>query len=56
MIVRLSLIEKNCFTQNVVRRPASKVQRSQNGGNVGTRCGSDNTWQKLADSFSEGTF
>ena len=43
MIVRLSLVEnKPAFTQNVVRRPASEVRRSYNGGNVGTRCVPEN--------------
>ena len=39
-------------------RPASEVQGSYNGGNMGTNCVPENhkTWQEFADSFSEGMF
>ena len=34
--------EQIIFTWVVVRRPASKAQRSYNGGNVGTHCVREN--------------
>ena len=50
-------LKRTCLTQDVVRKPANKV--CYNGGNAGTRCVAimtNSTLQKLADSFSEGTF
>ena len=34
--------KQTIFTWVVVRRPASKAQRSYNGGNVGTHCVREN--------------
>jgi len=53
------LVEKlTCFTQDIVRRPAGKVQINYSSGTwVSTMyLKMIDNWQKLAKSFSEGTF